>query len=222
MRRAGLALALALVLVLAGCGGSADELPQGVETFEQRLEASNGVLHVVTDELRVVHEDRMPDLPPGGWSDEIWLDLGGAGWRAQRTLSGSRGGFEQVADSRGVRTYTSAGLVGADSADGEAADFLLRPWRAGIVVDPVRLVREGRLTVVGRATVRGRPAHLVTVDPDPSINTRLYVARDDGDLLRLTHRRERGGRLRTVVQDYLVFEVRDQRRLNLAELVGLS
>jgi hypothetical protein len=216
MKRAG----LALVLVLAGCGGSADELPQGVEAFEQRLEASNGVLHVVTDELRVVREDRMPDLPPGGWSDEIWLDLGGAGWRAHRTTRD--GGFEQVADARGVRTYTRGGFAGLDSAAGEAPDFRLRPWRAGIVVDPVRLVREGRLTVVGQATVRGRPAHIVTVDPDPSLNTRLYVERDDGDLLRLTHRRERAGRVRTVVQDYLVFEVRDQRRLNLAELVGLG
>jgi hypothetical protein len=216
MRRAG----LALLLAVAGCGGSADELPSAVEAFEQRLETRGGVLHVVTDELRVVREPRMPDLPPGGWSDEVWLDLGGAGWRAQRTTRD--GGFEQVADARGVRTYTSAGFVGADSADGEAPDFLLRPWRAGVVVDPVRLVRDGRLTVVGEATVRGRPAHLVTVDPDPSLNTRLYIARDDGDLLRLTHRRERAGRLRTVVQDYLVFEVREQRRLNLAELVGLG
>jgi hypothetical protein len=91
-----------------------------------------------------------------------------------------------------------------------------------VVVDPVRLVREGRLVVVVRATVRGRPAHLVTVDPDPSINTRLYIARDDGDLLRLTHRRERGGRLRTVVQDYVVFEVGGRRELNLAALIGLD
>ena len=96
---------------------------------------------------------------------------------------------------------------------------MLKPWRAAVVVDPVRLVREGRLTVVGEATVRGRPAHLVVVDPDPSINTRFYIARDDGDLLRITHRRERAGRLRTVVQDYLVYEVRDRRRpRSLAEL----
>jgi hypothetical protein len=175
---------------------------------------------VVTDQVRVVSENRMPDLPPGGWSDEIWLDLGGAGWRAHRTTGD--GGFEQVADARGVRTYTSAGFTGLDSAEGEEPGFLLKPWRAGVVVDPVRLVREGRLTLVGRATVRGRPAHIVTVDPDPSINTRLYVARDDGDLLRLMHRRERRGRLRTVVQDYVVFEVTAQRELNLAALIGLD
>jgi hypothetical protein len=211
---------LALVVVLAGCGGSSDELPEAVEAFERRIEARQGMLHVVTDQVRFLSEDHMENLPPGGWNDEIWLDLGGAGWRAHRTTGD--GGFEQVADARGVRTYTSAGFSGLDSAEGEEAGFLLRPWRARVVVDPVALVRDGRLTVVGRANVRGRPAHIVTVDPDPSINTRLYVARDDGDLLRLMHRRERRGRLRTVVQDYVVFEVTDQRVLNLATLIGLD
>jgi hypothetical protein len=213
MRRA----CVALLMVLAGCGGSGDDLPDAVESFERRLEAPRGVLHVVTDEVRVVSEDHMPDLPPGGWSDEVWLDLGGAGWRAHRTTRD--GGFEQVADAHGVRTYARGGFIGLDPAGGEAPDFLLKPWRAAVVVDPVRLVREGRLTVVGEATVRDRPAHLVVVDPDPSINTRFYIARDDGDLLRITHRRERAGRLRTVVQDYLVYEVRDRRRpRSLAEL----
>jgi hypothetical protein len=211
-------LALAAVVVLAGCGGSAD-LPDAVESFERTLEAPRGVLHVVTDEIRVVSEDRAPDLPPGGWSDEIWLDLGGAGWRAHRTTRD--GGFQQIADARGVRTYMRGGFVAVDGAAGEAPDFLMRPWRAGIVVDPVRLVREGRLHVVGEATVRGRPAHLVTVDPDPSLNTRLYIARDDGDLLRVTHRRERAGRLRTIVQDYVVFEVERRGPPNLAHLIGL-
>ena len=98
----------------------------------------------------------------------------------------------------------------------------MRPWRAGIVVDPVRLVREGRLQVVGTGTVRGRPAHLVTVDPGPSLNTLVYVAPDDGDLLRVRHRRERAGRLRTIVQDYLVFEVERRGPPNLAELIGFQ
>ena len=99
----------------------------------------------------------------------------------------------------------------------------MRPWRAGVVVDPVRLVREGRLEVVSEAEVDGRPAHLVVVDPDPSQNTRLYIAQDDGTLLRLTHRRERRGRLRMVVQDYVVFEVGGRRpQLNLARLLGLD
>jgi hypothetical protein len=212
-------LAVALLLVLAGCGGATDELPEAVQDFEGRLEAQSGVLHLVTDEIRVVPENRMPALPAGGWSDEIWLDLDGDGWRAHRTTRD--GGFEQIADARGVRTYTSAGFSGTNAADDERPGYLMRPWRAGIVVDPVRLVREGRLQVVGRATVRGRPAHLVVPEPDPSINTRLYIARDDGDLLRLTHRRERAGRLRTVVQDYLVFEVERRGPPNLAELVGL-
>jgi hypothetical protein len=212
-------LAAALLVLFAGCGGG-DDLPEAVRTFEQRLEAPRGVLHVVTDEIRIVREDRMPDLPPGGWSDEIWLDLGGAGWRAHRTTRD--GGFRQIADARGVRTYTRGGFVGIDEADGEAPDFLLRPWRAGVVVDPVRAVRDGHLHLVGQATVRGRPAHLVVVDPDPSLNTRLYVARDDGDLLRITHRRERAGRLRTVVQDYLVFEVERSGPPNLARLIGLN
>jgi hypothetical protein len=214
------ALVLAAMLGLAGCGGSADDLPDAVRAFERRLEAPRGVLHVVTDEIHVVREDRMPDLPPVGWSDEIWLDLGGAGWRAHRTTRD--GGFEQVADARGVRTYARGGLVGVDEADGEAPDFLMRPWRAGIVVDPVRLVREGRLQVVGEATVRGRAAYLVTVDPDHALNSRLYVARDDGDLLRIRHRRERAGRLRTIVQDYLVFEVARRGPPNLAEVIGLG
>jgi hypothetical protein len=208
---------LALALLLAGCGGG-DELPDAVRDFERRLEGRGGILHVVTDEIRVVREERAPDLPPAGWSDEIWLDLGGGGWRAHRTTRD--GGFQQIADARGVRTFTSSGFSGLDSADGEAPDFLMRPWRARIVLDPVRLVREGRLQVVGEATVRGRPAYLVTVDPDPSPNTRLYVARDDGDLLRLTHRRERAGRLRTIVQDYLVFEIERRGPPNLAELIG--
>jgi len=214
MRRACLALAL----LLAGCGGSADELPDAVQSFERRLESRYGVLHVVTDNLRVVHEDGLPDLPPGGWSDEVWLDLGGDGWRAHRTTGD--GGFRQIADEAGVRTYTRGGFAGLDTAKEESPDFLMRPWRTGVVVDPVRLVRDGRLTLVGEATVRGRPAHLVTVDPDPSFNTRLYIARDDGDLLRLTHRRERGGMLRTVAQEYLHFEIRPAQ-LNLAELIGL-
>lgn len=216
MRRSWPALALVL---LAGCGGGAD-LPDAVEGFEQRLEARRGELHVVTDRIRFVSEERAPDLPPGAWSDEIWLDLGGAGWRAHRTTGD--GGFEQIADASGVRTYTRGGFIGADAAEGENPDFLMRPWRAGIVLDPVRLVRDASLHVVGGATVRGRPAHLVTVDPDPSLNTRLYIARDDGDLLRLTHRRERGGRLRTVVQDYLVFEVERRGPPNLAHLIGLG
>jgi hypothetical protein len=215
MRRA--VVALAAVLALTGCAGSGDDLPAAVEAFERRLEAPRGVLHVVTDELRVVPEPRAPDLPPGGWSDEVWLDLGGGGWRAHRTTRD--GGFLQVADERGVRTYTRFGFTGYDAAEGEDPDFLMRPWRAGVVVDPVRLVREGRLTVVGRATVRGRAAHLVVVDPDPSLTTRLYVARDDGDLLRIIHRAERAGRMRLIVQDYLLWEVGGQRPRNLDELL---
>jgi hypothetical protein len=161
----------------------------------------------------------MSDLPPSGWSDEVWLDLGGSGWRAARTTGD--GGFEQVADERGISTYARGGLVDHDAADGEAPDYLMRPWRAGVVVDPVRLVREGRLEVVSEAQVEGRPAYLVVVDPDPSQNTRLYIAQDDGTLLRLTHRRERRGRVRMVVQDYSVFEVGGPR-INLAELIGLG
>jgi hypothetical protein len=214
MRRA--AVLLAGALALTGCGSGAD-LPGAVEAFERRLEAPRGVLHVVTDEVRVVSEPGLPDLPPGGWSDEVWLDLGGAGWRAHRTTRD--GGFLQVADERGVRTYTRFGFTGYDGAKREDPDFLLRPWRAHVVIDPVSVVRDGSLHVVGRATVRGRPAHLVVVDPDPSVNTRLYIARDDGDLLRITHRRERAGRLRTVVQDYLLFEVGRQPPRNLAELL---
>jgi hypothetical protein len=214
MRRLG----VALLLVLAGCGGSGDELPKAVESFEQRLEASHGVLHVVTEEIRVVPEPNMPDLPPSGWRDEVWLDLGGSGWRAHRTTRD--GGFEQVADERGVRTYTRGGFVGLDSAEGEDPDFLMRPWRAGVVVDPVRLVRHGRLDVVSEARVDGRAAYLVVVDPDPSLNTRLYIAQDDGALLRLTHRSERAGRVRMVVQDYAVFEIEGPP--NLAQLIGLD
>jgi hypothetical protein len=210
-------VAAMLLLALAGCGGGGDELPGAVESFERRLEAPRGVLHVVTDELRVVPEPHLPDVPPGGWSDEVWLDLGGAGWRANRTTRD--GGFRQIADARGIRTFTRFGFAGLDAAGGEDPDFLMRPWRAGIVVDPVRLVREGELTVVGRATVRGREAYIVVVDPDPSFGTRLYVARDDGDLLRIAHRRERAGLMRTVVQDYVLFEVTVWRPRNLAELV---
>ena len=191
-----------------------------MRSFEERLEAPRGVLHVVTEQIRVVSEPNMPDLPPAGWSDEVWLDLGGSGWRAQRTTGD--GGFEQIADARGIRTYARGGLVDHDSADGEAPDFLMRPWRAGVVVDPVRLVREGRLEVVSAAEVEGRPAYLVVVDPDPSQNTRLYVAQDDGALLRLTHRRERCGRVRMVVQDYGVFEVDRGGPPNLARLIGLD
>lgn len=216
MRRA--VLALGLLLAVAGCSGRDDALPAAVETFERRLEAPRGVLHVVTDELRALPEPRSPDPPPGGWSDEVWLDLGGRGWRAHRTTRD--GGFLQVADERGVRTYTRFGFTGYDGADGEDPEYLMRPWRAAAVVDPVRLVREGRLTVVGRATVRDRPAHLVVVDPDPTLSTRLYIARDNGDLLRIVHRSEWGGRMRTVVQDYLVFEVTGQRPRNLDELLG--
>jgi hypothetical protein len=213
-------VALAALAGLVGCGGSGDgdRLPAAVEAFERQLEAPHGVLHVVTDELRVVPEPRAPDLSPGGWSDEVWLDLGGRGWRAHRTIRD--GGFLQIADARGVRTYTRFGFTDYDSAAGERPDFLMRPWRAGVVVDPVRLVRDGRLTVVGRATVRDRPAHLVVVEPDPSLNTRLYIARDDGDLLRLTHRTEREGRLRTIVQDYVFFAVEGQRPRTLDELLA--
>jgi hypothetical protein len=194
------ALVLAVVLALSGCGGGAggdDELPVAVKAFERRLEAPRGVLHVVTDEIRFASEPWMPDLPPGGWSDEVWLDLGGRGWRAHRTTRD--GGFLQVADARGVRTYTRFGYTGYNAAEAEHPDYLMRPWRAGIVVDPVRLVRQGRLTVVGRATVRDRPAYIVVVDPAPSLNTCLYVARDDGDLLRIIHRGERAGRMRLVI-----------------------
>lgn len=207
---------VALLLVFAGCGGS--DLPDAVESFERELEATDGVLHVVTEQIRVVSEPNMPDLPPSGWSDEVWLDLGGSGWRAQRTTGD--GGFEQIADERGIRTYARGGLVDQDAADGEAPDYLMRPWRAGVVLDPVRLVREARLEVVAEAHVAGRPAYLVVVDPDPSQNTRLYIAQDDGTLLRLTHRRERRGRVRMVVQDYAVFEVGGPQ-INLAELIGL-
>jgi hypothetical protein len=213
MRLAG----VALLLVFAGCGGSG--LPGAVESFERDLEATRGTLHVVTDEIRVVPEPNMPTLPPAGWSDEVWLDLGGSGWRAHRTTRD--GGFEQVADARGVSTYTRSGLVDFDSAAGEDPDYLMRPWRAGIVLDPVRLVREGRLEVVSEAEVGGRPAYLVVVDPDPSQSTRLYIAQDDGSLLRLTHRTERRGRLRMVVQDYAVFEAGGPR-INFARLIGLG
>ena len=213
MRLAG----VALLLVFAGCGGS--DQPDAVRSFERDLEATHGVLHVVTEEIRVVPEPNMPNLPPSGWTDEVWLDLGGAGWRAHRTTRD--GGFEQVADARGVTTYTHGRYVGFDSAEGEDPAYLMRPWRAGVVLDPVQLVREGRLEVVAEAEVGGRPAYLAVVDPDPSQSTRLYIAQDDGSLLRLTHRRERRGRLRMVVQDYAVFEVGGPR-LNLAALIGLD
>jgi hypothetical protein len=211
-------LAVALLLLLAGCGGG--ELPDSVRSFEEQLEEQRGVLHVVTEQIRVVSEPNMPDLPPAGWSDEVWLDLGGSGWRAHRTTGD--GGFEQIADAEGIRTYARGGLVDHDSADGEAPDFLMRPWRAGVVLDPVRLVRDGRLEVVSETEVEGRPAYLVVVHPDPSRNTRLYVAQDDGELLRLTHRRERAGRVRIVVQDYAVFEVERRELPNLARLIGLD
>jgi hypothetical protein len=211
--------AVVLVLLLGGCGGG-DDLPEAVKSFEQQLESDRGVLHVVTEEIRVVSEPNMPDLPPAGWSDEVWLDLGGSGWRAQRTTRD--GGFEQVADVRGTRTYARGGFVVNDPPDGEAPDFLMRPWRAGVVLDPVSLVREGRLEVVAEAQVEGRPAYLVVVDPDPSQNTRLYVAQDNGALLRLTHRRERAGRVRMVVQDYAIFEVEHRGLPNLAKLIGLD
>jgi hypothetical protein len=210
-------VAAALLLALAGCGGRDDELPAQVAAFEHRLEAPRGMLHVVTDELRVVPEPRMPDVPPGGWSDEVWLDLGGGGWRAHRTTRD--GGFLQVADQRGVRTYTRFGFTGYEGALREAPDYLMRPWRTSVVVDPVRLVREGRLTVVGRRTVRGRAAHIVVVDPDPARNTRLYVARDDGDLLRISYNAERDGRMRMIVQDYLLYEVGLRRPRSLGDLL---
>jgi hypothetical protein len=209
-------VAVVLLVVLAGCGGG-DDLPEAVQTFEERLEASRGTLHVVTDEIRVAPERYLDDLPPEGWSDEVWLDLAGRGWRAHRTTRD--GGFLQVADERGVRTYTRFGYTGHERAEGKDPDFLMKPWRAAVVVDPVGMVREGELTVVGRAVVRGRYAYIVTVDPDPSVNTRLYVAEDDGKLLRLTHRHERGGVMRTVVQDYLVFEVEVWRPRNLADFL---
>ena len=209
---------LAVILALTGCGDGVDDgLPASVEAFEQRLEAPRGVLHVVTDEVRVLPEPRAPDLPPGGWRDEVWLDLGGAGWRAHRITRD--GGFLQIADERGVRTYTRWGFTGRNPAGHEHPDFLMRPWRAAVVVDPVGLVREGRLTAVGRATIRGRAAHIAVVEPDPSQNTRLYIARDDGDLLRILHRRVRAGRMRTIVQDYLLFEVAGQRPRNLGEFL---
>jgi hypothetical protein len=211
---------LALLVVLAGCGASGDELPATVQSFERRLEAPRGVLHVVTEQIRVVPEPNMPSLPPAGWSDEVWLDLGGSGWRANRTTGD--GGFQQIADERGIRTFVRGDLVDLDSAEGEDPDYLMRPWRAGIVVDPVGLVREGRLDVVAEAEVGGEPAYLAVVDPDPSENTRLYIAKDDGALLRLTHRRERRGRVRMIVQDYAVFEVGERRLRNLAELIGFD
>ena len=208
---------LAILLALTGCGGGDDDgLPASVEAFEHRLEAPRGVLHVVTDEVRVLPEPRAPDLPPGGWRDEVWLDLGGSGWRAHRVTRD--GGFLQIADERGVRTFTRWGFTGHNPADHERPDFLMRPWRAAVVVDPVGLVREGRLTAVGRATIRGRAAYIAVVEPDPSLNTRLYIARDDGDLLRILHRRVRAGRMRTIVQDYLVFEVGLERPRSLADL----
>jgi hypothetical protein len=208
-------IVIAAVLALAGCGGGGDQLPAEVAAFEQRLEAPRGTLHVVTDELRVVPEPYMPDLPPGGWSDEVWLDLGGRGWRAHRTTRD--GGLLQVADARGVRTYTRFGYTGARR---DEPGYLMAPWKTSGVVDAVRLVREGRLAVVGRRTVRGRAAHIVVVDPDPRLNTRLYIACDDGDLLRITYNDERGGRMRMIVQDYLVFEVGLQRPRSLADLFG--
>jgi hypothetical protein len=62
----------------------------------------------------------------------------------------------------------------------------------------------------------------VVVDPDPALNTRLYIARDDGDLLRITYNSESAGRMRMIVQDYLVFEVGLQRPRSLAEFFGRS
>lgn len=211
-------VALALLLAVAGCGSREEEMPDAVAAFERRLEAPSGTLHVVTDELRALPEPRSPDPPPAGWSDEVWLDLGGGGWRAHRITRD--GGFLQIADERGIRTYTRFGFTDHDGADGEHPEYLMRPWRAAPVVDPVRLVRQGRLSVVGRATIRDRPAHLVVVEPDPTLSTRLYVARDDGDLLRIAHRSEWGGRMRTIVQDYVLFEVTGQRPRNLDDLLA--
>jgi hypothetical protein len=171
------------------------------------------VLHVVTDEVRIQPEPGLPDLPPAGFSDEIWLDLGGRGWSAHRTTRD--GGLQQVADARGIRTFTRDGRSELHAL--RSRDYLMRPWVEGAVVDPVRLVRERPLRVTGEDSVGGQAAYVV--EPVPAEGVRLYVAKEDGELLRVTQRRRRGGRMRTEVQDYLVFELRVPPPRNLADLL---
>jgi hypothetical protein len=216
MRRSLIAGALVAVglAVLSPRDGPRDRLPAPVEAFESRLEAAHGTLHVVTDEIRVAPEPGLPDLPPAGFSDEVWLDLGGGGWRAHRTTRD--GGLQQLADERGIHTFTRDGRSALRPAP--SSDFLLRPWVEGAVVDPVRLVRGSELRVTGEETVRGQAAYVV--EPDPPEGIRMYVARDDGKLLRVTQRRRRADRMRTEVQDYLVFEVRVEPPRSLADVLA--
>ena len=47
-----------------GLRRTATSCRSAVRSFEERLEAPRGVLHVVTEEIRVVPEPNMPDLPP--------------------------------------------------------------------------------------------------------------------------------------------------------------
>jgi hypothetical protein len=110
-------------------------------------------------------------------------------------------------------------------------DYLRNPWVGNVIVDPMDLVRSGQLEVVGEETINGRPAYVVVVrrnEPKVAPDTgdgisdfRLYIAKDDGDLLRVQYRTHAGATekdfpIRTFVRDYPVYEVLAPTPENLA------
>lgn len=242
------ALAVGIAVAFAVLPGSERTgLPRPVAAFAQQLDERRGVLHLRMSGDRALPEPGLPDLPDPGIEDEIWLDLGGTGWRHVRTITtGSvKGGtVEQYADERGVHLVPhgdlpecagdrprrgSACFVPTQSPEDAWQDYLHKPV-SGVIAEPSELVRSGQLEIVGEETINGRPAYVVAVkrnrpaivpDTDDPRNARIYIAKDDGDLLRVRFRMRAGitedeTPMRTFVRDYPLYEILPSTPENLA------
>jgi hypothetical protein len=234
-------LAMAIAVAFAVLPNSGDTgLPRPVAAFANQLDERKGVLHLRTAPERPLPEPGLPDLPDMGFADEVWLDLGGSGWRSVRTIyrGPDKGDTnENYADERGVHAvrHSEHSVVPPERLK---SDYLRDPWANGVIAEPLELVRNGQLEVVGDETINGTPAYVVVVkrnDPkvvpetgDDLSNVRIYIAKDDGALLRVQFRWRMGiwdprkpddqqsYSMRTVVRDYPVYEILAPTPENLA------
>jgi len=190
---AGAALiAIALALLPADRG---HRLPGPVEALAAKLAKPGGILHTVSDS--------------GMLQIERWEALDRSASREVTRLGGGSP-LEMVEDGDAIVVYS--GRDNRLTRYGPADHPPARCWSC-LVVTFGEQVRDGTIRRSGEATVRGRRAIVVEIEPQPAHGdpARLYVAEDDGALLRIEMD---GGRRGTLRQDFVAFEVLDDTAAN--------
>jgi hypothetical protein len=174
-------------------------LPGPVEALAAKLAVPGGILHTVSDS--------------GLFRTERWQALDG---HASRELTRLGGGYalETVEDRHGTAVYSQRDdrLTRYARTDDGPRDGGADCWTC-LVLAFDEHVRDGTLRRSGEATIQGRAAIVVTVEPQLTDDepARLYVAADDGTLLRIEMDTARA---RPIRQDFVGFEVLEDTAAN--------